>query len=148
MLQLLTKSGTKVCIEYKCVLEVLANQSKFWVSKAQAKLIFQRENPNFKTSNYSNAVNSNKGQSNPASSSSSNHNQGQSNPASSRTSNTSYIPTTRQSFQLNTPREYLKDDEKTSQNNPVVRLNRKEYSKIFSWEKKMMSDYTKKNLKR
>ena len=39
---LIHEAGNKVCIEYKCGLEVLAVQSKSRVSKAQAKLIFQR----------------------------------------------------------------------------------------------------------
>ena len=96
---------------------VLAVQSMYRVSIAQAELFFQRQNPNFKTLNYSNTVHSN---------------QGQSKPASSSTINTSYTPRATQSFQSSTLTEYLKKYEKTCQNNLVVKAEAKIIFKDFS----------------
>ena len=53
------RSGYKKCREYLFECEVLALQSKSRISKSQARLIFERENPNFRTMNYSQAVTSN-----------------------------------------------------------------------------------------
>merc|ERR1712212_1467924 len=53
------RSGYKKCREYQFECEVLALQSKSRISKSQARLIFERENPNFRTMNYSQAVASN-----------------------------------------------------------------------------------------
>ena len=53
------KTGNKQCIEYRFEKEVLAIQSKSRVSKAQARIILNQENPNFRTMNFAETVKSN-----------------------------------------------------------------------------------------
>ena len=53
------EAGNKICQEYKYEAEILAVQAKSRVSRQQARLIFLRENPTFRTLNFANAVKSN-----------------------------------------------------------------------------------------
>ena len=50
------KAGDKACREYKFEEEIIHLQSKLRVAKSQAIAIFNRENPNFRTLNYSESV--------------------------------------------------------------------------------------------
>ena len=52
------KTGSRTCQEYKAEEEVLCIQARSKVSKAQAKLIFERENPSFRKMNFSETVKS------------------------------------------------------------------------------------------
>ena len=53
------EAGNKICQEYKYEAEILAVQAKSRPSRQQARLIFMRENPTFRTLNFANAVKSN-----------------------------------------------------------------------------------------
>ena len=111
------RSGYKKCREYLFECEVLAVQSKSRISKKQARLIFERENPNFRKMNYSQAVISNT--------------QNSETPLQQPTASTNHPPkppneTTQQHAIVDNP---IHEDERTSRNNPQLHY---EVKKIFN----------------